>query len=318
MMRSAKIFLLVAIFAAWSRPAGARDRDVILTTDCGADIDDQFAIAYLALIPEVHVKAIVSTHAPGLPIEAKTSADCARDVLQRLGAGPMPPIVAGSSVALAGRRPLGNAGVNLIVKTARSYSARNRLLIITIGATTDVASAFLADPKLGERVEILTMGFDSWPQGGDPWNIKNDPLAYQVILDSSAPITIGSTSVTRKYLELDDQGAAQMLEGHGEFAQWLNALFQNWVTNHADLVAQVVRPRHWVIWDTVVAAHLLGFTTTQTHPRPALNLSDLTFSFPKTQKTVNWITSIDSGKMWPDFVRRLDQASKATRPKEVQ
>jgi inosine-uridine nucleoside N-ribohydrolase len=315
MMRSAKILLLIAIFAAWSRPACARDRDVILTTDCGADIDDQFAIAYLALIPEVHVKAIVTTHAPGLPMGAKTSADCASDVFERLGAGPLPPIWAGSSVRLTERTPLGNAGVSFIVETARSYSAQNRLVIITIGATTDVASAFLTDPKLGERVEILTMGFDSWPQGGDPWNIKNDPLAYQVILDSSAPITIGSTSVTHKYLELGDKGAAEMLEGHGEFAQWLNSLFQNWVTDHADLVAQVVRPRHWVIWDTVVAAHLLGFTTTQTHPRPALNLSELTFSFPKTQKKVNWITSIDSRKMWPDFVRRLDQASKGARPK---
>jgi purine nucleosidase len=315
MTGSAKILLLLAIFVAGSRPACARDRDVVLTTDCGADIDDQFAIAYLALIPEVHVKAIVTTHAPGLPIQAKSSADCARDVLQRLGAGPLPPIFAGSSVALTERRPLGNAGVNFIIKTARSHSAENRLVIITIGATTDVASAFLADPQLAERVEILTMGFDSWPRGGDPWNIKNDPLAYQVILDSGAPITIGSTSVTHQYLELDDKGAAQMLEGHGEFAQWLNSLFQDWVTNQAALVAQVVRPRHWVIWDTVVDAHLLGFTTTERHPRPALNLSDLTFSFPKTQKTVNWITSIDSGKMWPDFVRRLDQASKGARPK---
>jgi inosine-uridine nucleoside N-ribohydrolase len=310
MTRSAKILLLLAIFAARSRPACARDWDVVLTTDCGADIDDQFAIAYLALIPEVHLKAIVTTHAPGLPSESQSSADCARDVFERLGAGPLPPIFAGSRVALAERRPLGNAGVNFIRKAARSHSAENRLVIITIGATTDVASAFLADPQLGERVEILTMGFDSWPRGGDPWNIKNDPLAYQVILDSGAPITIGSTSVTHQYLELDDQGAARMLEGHGPFAEWLNSLFQDWVTNHAALVAQVVQPRHWVIWDSVVAAQLLGFTMTERHPRPALNLSDLTFSFPKTQKTVNWITSIDSGKMWPDFVRRLDEASK--------
>lgn len=307
-MRSAKILLLIAIFGALSRAACARDRDVILTTDCGADIDDQFAIAYISLIAEVHIKAIITTHAPGLPKQAETSADCARDVLQRLGAGPLPPIFAGSNVALKGRKPLGNAGVDFIAKTARNYSSENRLVVITIGATTDVASAFLADPKLGDRVEILTMGFDSWPEGGDPWNIKNDPLAYQVILDSSAPITIGSTSVTHQYLELDDKGAAQMLEGHGEFAQWLNSLFQNWVTNNANLVAQVVRPRHWVIWDTVVAAHLLGFTTTETHPRPALSLSAFTFSFPKTQKTVDWITSIDSVKMWHDFVRRLDRA----------
>jgi len=313
----ARTVLLITVAALSQCRASAHDRDVILTTDCGAEIDDQFAIAYLSLIPQVHIKAIVTTHAPNLPMQAKSSADCAREVLERLSAAPPPPILAGSDVALTGRTPLENAGVDFIVKASRSYSSKNRLLIITIGATTDVASSFLADPELGDRVEILTMGFDDWPKGGDPWNIKNDPLAYQVILESSAPITIGSTSVTHKYLELDDEGAARMLKGHGPFAAWLNKLFQNWVTENADLAARVVRPRHWVIWDTVVAAHLLGFTTTETHPRPALNLSDLTFSFPKTEKTVQWITSIDSGKMWPDFVRRLDVVKRPARLQDV-
>jgi inosine-uridine nucleoside N-ribohydrolase len=167
--------------------------------------------------------------------------------------------------------------------------------------------------QLGGRVEILTMGFDDWPKGGDPWNIKNDPLAYQVILDSSAPITIGSTAVTRKYLELSDTEARKMLFTHGNFADWLNGLFQNWVTKRADLVAQVVEPRHWVIWDAVTAAYLAGFTKTETHPRPALNTADLTFSFPKTKKTVEWITSIDSEKMWRDFMSRIDRADSAFR-----
>jgi purine nucleosidase len=301
--------LLLLLIAIPSKPAFAQNRDVILTTDCGAEIDDQFAIAYLSLIPQIHIKAIVTTHAPTLPKQAETSADCVKDVLRRLAAGTSPPVFAGSDVALATRAPLGNDGVDFIVKTARDYSSQNRLLIITLGATTDVASAFLTDSKFGDRVEILTMGFDSWPKGGDPWNIKNDPLAYQIILGSSAPITIGSTDVTRKYLELSDTEAAQMLSGHGPFAEWLNGLFQHWVTTQSELVAQVVRPRHWVIWDTVVAAHLLGFTTEVTHPRPALNLADLSFSFPKTEKTVRWITAIDSKKMWPDFVQRLDRAN---------
>jgi purine nucleosidase len=304
-----KLILPIALLLVTGKSALAQDRDVIVTTDCGADIDDQFAIAYLSLIPQIHIKAIVTTHAPTLPKQSETSADCVKDVLRRLAAGTSPPVFAGSDVALATRAPLGNDGVDFIVKTARGHSSQNRLVIITLGATTDVASAFLTDPKLGDRVEILTMGFDSWPKGGDPWNIKNDPLAYQVILDSAAPITIGSTDVTHKYLELSDTGAAQMLSGHGAFAEWLDTLFDNWIKYNADLVASVVSSRHWVIWDTVVAAHLLGFTTEETHPRPDLNLAELTFSFPKTEKTVRWVTAIDSKKMWLDFVQRLDRAS---------
>jgi len=306
-----KLTVLTALLLTLCGTAFARDRDVIITTDCGADIDDQFAIAYLSLVPQIHIQAIVTTHAPTLPKQAETSAECVKDVLQRLAAGTSPPVFAGSDVALATRAPLGNDGVDFIVKAARGHSSQNRLVIITLGATTDVASGFLTDPKLGDRVEILTMGFDSWPKGGDPWNIKNDPLAYQVILGSAAPITIGSTDVTHKYLELSDTGAAQMLSGHGPFAEWLNGLFQDWVTKQSDLVAQVARPRHWVVWDTVVAAHLLGFTTVETYSRPSLNLRSLEFvHFGKTPaNTLNWITSIDQKKMWADFVRRLDRAN---------
>ncbi len=309
MSRLAKALVLIGIIAPWVHPAFARDRDVILTTDCGAEIDDQFAVSYLLLVPHVHVKAIVTTHAPNLPKEAESSAECAKEIIQRLGVAAPPPVFAGSNVALTGRAPLRNTGVDFMVDTARHYSAKHRLIIITIGATTDVASAFLEDPELGERVEILTMGFDSWPRGGDPWNIKNDPLAYQVILDSAAPITIGASSVCQQHLRLDDESAAEMLRGHGEFAEWLNAQFQRWLTSNADLAASVVKPHTWVIWDTVTVAYLLGFTKTVTYARPALNLTDQTFSFQKTRKTVHWITSVDQQKMWPDFVHRLDRAN---------
>ena len=310
----AKAMVVLAFAAISSHSAVARDRDVILTTDCGAEIDDQFAVAYLSLIPQIHVKAIVTTHAPNLPLKARSSAACVKDVLEHLNAAPLPPVFPGSDVPPTVRAPLENAGVDFIVRTARGYSRRNRLIIITIGATTDVASAFLLDPKLGDRVEILTMGFDLWPKGGDPWNIKNDPLAYQVILDSSAPITIGSSEVCQQHLRLDQEGATRMLKGHGPFAEWLNGQFQNWLAANAELAASVVKPHTWVIWDTVTVAHLLGFTTTETHPRPALNLTDQTFSFSKTTKTVQWITSLDEKKMWPDFVARLDRANATRRP----
>ncbi len=309
MKSSARALLVITLLGAFAGSAHARTRDVILTTDCGAEIDDQFAIAYLSLVPDVHIKAIVTTHAPNLPRKSESSAECVKDVLDHLQAGPLPPIFAGSNVPLATGTPLKNTGVDFIVKTARSYSKQDRLVIITIGATTDVASAFLTDPSIAGRVEVLTMGFDSWPKGGDPWNIKNDPLAYQVILASAAPITIGASDVCQRHLRLDDKTAQRMLTGHGPFAEWLNGQFQGWLNANADLAASVVKPHTWVIWDTVTVAQLLGFTTAETHPRPALNTADLSFSFPPTRQTLQWISSIDEAKMWPDFMRRIDNAN---------
>jgi purine nucleosidase len=289
-----------------STTALAKPRDVVLTTDCGTEIDDQWAIVYLFLSPQIHVKGIVSTHAPNIP-NAEFSADCVRDVLHRMRVASPPPVFAGSNVPLHARTPLPNEGADFIVSASRSYSEKDRLLILTTGATTDVASALLEDPTLPERVEILTMGFNSWPQGTDPWNIKNDPLAYKVILDSDAPITIGSGDVCRAHLKLDAKEVQEMFGQRGAIGKWFVERFQDFVTKNRDLVAQVVGPQQWVIWDIVVVADTLGYTRFKSYPRPDLNTADLTFSVVKTDKTLNWITEIDERSVWADFLKKIDQ-----------
>src|SRR5438874_103672 len=69
-----------------------------------------------------------------------------------------------------------------------------------VGAATDVASALLVEPTWAERVSIVAMGFEGWPAGGDPWNVKNDVKAWQVLLDSRAPIVVGDSTVTKRDL----------------------------------------------------------------------------------------------------------------------
>src|SRR5215469_3701146 len=201
-----------------SATALAKPLDVILTTDCGTEIDDQWAIVYLFLSPQIHVKGIVSTHAPNIP-NAEFSADCVRDVLHRLQVASPPPVFAGSNVPLHARTPLRNEGADFIVSASRSYSEKDRLLILTTGATTDVASALLEDPTLPERVEILTMGFNSWPQGTDPWNIKNDPLASALwILLSDCHKTLASppTEFFRAGPNIGRNGSASPQQGETE------------------------------------------------------------------------------------------------------
>jgi len=297
------------LFLGISTPGLAKPRDVILTTDCGTEIDDQWATVYLFLNPQFHVLGVVSTHAPNIP-SSEFSANCVRDVFRRLNVTSAPPVFAGSDEPLKVRAPLRNSGVDFIISTSRKHSRQNRLVVLTIGATTDVGSAFLEDPTLSERVEVLTMGFNSWPLGTDPWNIKNDPLAYKVILESNAPITIGSGDVCRAHLKLSLNTVQEMFGARGGIGTWMVDLFQDWITKNADFVARDVGPQQWVIWDVIVVADLLGYARSTTYPRPELNTADLHFSFPKTDKTVNWITDVDDKPMWADFLKKIDQHNK--------
>jgi len=77
-----RFLLLITVGLGLLAPAYAQKADVILTTGCGTDVDDQWMIVYLLLSPEFNVKGIVTTHAPNLAVpQAETSANCVRDVL---------------------------------------------------------------------------------------------------------------------------------------------------------------------------------------------------------------------------------------------
>ena len=188
--------------------ASPKKRSVILTTDVGCEVDDQWAMVALLRSRELETLGIVTTHAPNLEAPAaEFSAGVARDVISRLELDKSPPVFAGSSDPLESNdRPRRNVGVDFIVESARGFDADNRLGVGTLGATTDVASALLGDGGRAERIEVVTMGFMGWPGGEDPWNIKNDAHAYRAILASGVPITVGSAEVCQLHLtgERDD------------------------------------------------------------------------------------------------------------------
>ncbi len=60
-------------------------RAVLVTTDCGVDMDDQWALAHVALRPEAELVGVVTTHGPSLTHPAAhTSSRCASEVLANI------------------------------------------------------------------------------------------------------------------------------------------------------------------------------------------------------------------------------------------
>jgi inosine-uridine nucleoside N-ribohydrolase len=282
---------------------------VVLTTDCGADIDDQWALVHLLLSPELDLRAVITTHAASVKYSSAASAQCATGVLAHVppaSAAPRPPVVSGSDVPLHDvKTPRDNPGVDLLLRISREFSESRRLVVFVIGAGTDVASAILMDPTITKRIKLVAMGFDEWPTGGDGFNVKNDPLAWQVILTSDAPLVIGSSEVTKRGLRLTRAEAAALMRSHGPIGEYLYSLFDQWLEQQADLVAHVVAPATWVVWDEVVVAYVLGMTNGNEVPRPQLQ-SSLSFSHPETSRRITWLAQIDTEKVWRDFTEKID------------
>ncbi|MBA3439080.1 MAG: nucleoside hydrolase [Pyrinomonadaceae bacterium] len=291
-------------------PTPAARRAVVLTTDCGADMDDQWTLAQLALAPELELRGVVTTHAPSLAAPAAdTAARVSKEVFDHLPLKTRPPIIAGSSVPLTDKtRALDNRGVQFLLEQSRIHSPARRLAVLVTGAATDVASALLIEPHFADRVEIIAMGFEGWPVGDDPWNVKNDVRAWQVLLESRAPITVGDAAVTKRDLLIGRRQAHELFAEHGLPGRYLADLHTAWLDKEAELCQKVTgSPDTWPVWDQVTVAYLLGLTRGKIYPRPALR-DDMRFTHParteatkRKAATITWITAIQSDALWKHF-----------------
>ncbi len=281
---------------------------VVLSTDVGNEIDDQWAITYLLLQPRFDVLGIMSAQAPSITAPAgHTSYRILTDVVEnRLGMRTHPPLIEGGSLPLENARtPRSSPAVDFLIETSRRFSKDNPLTVLMIGAGTDVASAILTDPGIVNRVRIIQMGFTD-EQDGNEFNIANDVHAAQAILDSNVPLVVGPGKVCRGSLSLTFDQAREMLEKRGAIGAWLWEEYQAWYFRYVKPLRVNDFSKPWVIWDDITLAYVLGMTTQHTLPRPRLR-DDLTFERVKTDQTIVWITDVDEQRMWTDFLSLVDE-----------
>ena len=303
---AAAVIFSVLVPAIWAAPARI---PVVLSTDVGNEIDDQWAIVYLLANPRFDVRGIISAHAPSLvPPAAHTSYLILRNVVENhMGLKVHPPLLEGASLPLVSQtEPQPSAGADFLIEASREFNAQNRLTVLTIGAVTDAASAILRDPSITNRIRIIDMGFKSWSEGGDEFNILNDVKAMQVLLQSDVPITVGAADVCRATLSLNLDQAREMVANRGPIGAWLWQEYQDWYYRNVKPLRKNDFSKSWVIWDIITLAYALDMTTSTEHPRPLLR-DDVSFNRQaNTGKTITWITNVDSSRLWADFLQKLD------------
>ncbi len=292
--------------------AGEARISVVLSTDVGNEIDDQWTITYLLLQPRLKVLGVMSAHAPSLPAPAgHASYRILVDVVEkRIGMKRHPPLIEGGSDPLDNAKtPRSSPAVKFLIETSRRFSKEKRLTVLMIGAATDVASAILTDPTIVDRIRVIQMGFHD-EQGGDEFNIANDVHAVQAILDSNVPLVIGPGKVCRASLSLTLDQARALIATHGAIGGWLWEEFEAYYYRSVKPLRVKDFSKPWVIWDNITLAYVLGMTAQHTLPRPRMR-DDMTFEEVKTDRTITWITDVDEQRMWADFLRLVDDYQKA-------
>ena len=190
-------------------------KKIILDTDIGDDIDDALALAFALMSGEIELIGVTTVFR-----DAEQRAELACCVLEALGRTDVP-VYAGigktllqsipdwEAVAarhrprqmeiLQKRRPsikpqVGRA-VDFIIDTV--MSGDGDITLVPIGPLTNIAAAFITEPRLAQKAKICMMG-GATDRGRPEWNALCDPEATRIVFSTGALITMVGLDVTTK------------------------------------------------------------------------------------------------------------------------
>jgi len=279
--------------------------DIIICTDCGVEIDDQWMIIHLLRADQFNVLAIFSSHCGNYDYLPPPQAEASmREIMELLDVSDNKkvPVFVGSSYPLETKKSVVQETADKILELVRDYSNKKRMTIVLSGPATDIASALIKYPEIEDKIEIVATAFQSKQQGMS-FNVGNDITAWQVILERDVPIAVCPGPVAGTFFEISKESVDTVLNIETTVGAYLYYNYVEWIETNKRLVTTMTgRDDTWPIWDEILVSHLLGLTKTEKSPRPILlDNGYLDYSQASTLQPIEWIIEADSAKTWEHY-----------------
>jgi inosine-uridine nucleoside N-ribohydrolase len=159
---------------------------LITDTDAKNEADDQFAIVHSLLSPKIDHVGFIAAH---YGIERhedsmmRSYAELER-IFSKMVFPPKELIFKGAACPLKDRfTPVESEGASLIIKEAMKEDKRP-LFVTFLGPLTDLASAYLLEPRIAGRLTVIWIGGGLYPYGDEEFNLGNDIKAANVVFSS--------------------------------------------------------------------------------------------------------------------------------------
>lgn len=160
---------------------------VIADTDAYNEADDQYAICHMLMTPKFDIKGIIAAHFGSEDSEVKSYNEIL-NVMKLMEVKGKVPVLHGARSKLEDKAaPVVSEGAELIVNEAMKDDPRP-LFICAMGAHTDIASALLIEPRVADKICIISIGGEKYPKGGWEYNYIGDIKAIEVMMASIAEI----------------------------------------------------------------------------------------------------------------------------------
>lgn len=289
----------------------------VIDSDTYNEVDDQFAIAYALLSPEkLQIDAIyaapfssdffarqMNTDSVAIPMtgDMKEGLELSYQeilkLMKLLGKDPEGKVFRGSDEYLRDKEtPVESDAARDLVK--RVHEAEDVLYVIAIGEITNVASAIMMDPEIIKKMVVVWLSGQPlyWPHAVE-FNLGQDILASQIILDSGVPLVLVPCMSVASYLSVSGPELEANIKGKSAVGTYLaetvtsqmgQEMAKNWLelfhkTYCAGLddygeegtptTTTMVAPSR-IIWDVSTVAYMINPTWCPSSLVPTPRLTD--------------------------------------------
>jgi len=278
---------------------------VIIDTDARNEIDDVWAIALALRCPErFQIEGFVAANhdnynATSGPGSIESSARLIETVLDKAGLKGRIPVKRGSAPMRYQYEPSPSEGVDFIVERAMASTPENPLWLVALGASTDLASAYLKEPRIADRVIMFWHGRTRWPTQCWNFNAIGDVRAVRTLFHSEVSFVLFDTGT---HLVCPMEQSKRWVQ-FGELGKFLHefrseqAHFQSPTKGFYDLgdIAALADP---------------GLATWEVVDCPEVNW-DLAYQFKGTKGKILRCSGIDRDKTFALFEGKLSPGSGA-------
>ena len=283
---------------------------MVLDTDTGNEIDDQFALVYALISPELNVQAVyaapfTNNRSSGPADGMEKSYEEILRILSRLEKSPDGFAFTGSSAYLSDlRNPERSPAVLDLVERARRSKPEEPLYVVAVGAITNVANAILIEPAIIRNVVVVWLGGNghNWPNQRE-FNFRQDLKASRIIFDCGVPfVQLPCTPVVTHFATTVPE-MERYVAGRGAIGDYLLAIFKDYRKDHFG----------WskVLWDMTAVAWVID-----DKPLPSdlvhspIVTDNYTFSFDQSRHLIRTVNFVQRDLIFRDFFTKLDQRAR--------
>ena len=289
------------------QPPADRPVRMVLDTDTYNEIDDQFAVVYALISPELDVQAVYAapfhnkrSSGPGDGM-VKSYEEILR-ILSRLGKDADGFALKGSTHYLTDlRSPQESPASADLIRRAKKSSPDDPLYVGAVGAITNVSNAILIDPSIIHNIVVVWLGGNGhhWPHQRE-FNFRQDLNASRVIFDSGVPfVQLPCTPIVTHFTTTVPE-MERYVGGRGAIGDYLLEIFKDYRKDHFG----------WskVLWDMTAVAWLINHRWLPSELVHSPIVTDnYTFSVDRSRHLIRVVYFVQRDPIFRDFFTKLEK-----------